>query len=72
MKKIVLNVEALQVESFVAEQPEAKARGTVRGNGTGQQCNSYGCDTYYCSIGYETCADASCLETCGNPYQPLC
>jgi hypothetical protein len=71
MKKIVLNVEALEVESFVAQAGEKGARGTVHGNAT-LRCTSVGCDTYYCSIGYNTCAQASCADTCGYPYQPMC
>ena len=67
MKKIVLDVEALEVETFAPEQAEAKVRGTVQGHATALRC-----DTYYCSIGYNTCAQASCVDTCGYPYKPMC
>lgn len=66
MKKIVLNVEALKVETFVAEAEPGGKRGTVHGHATRF------CDTYYCTLGYETCQEESCLETCGYPYQPAC
>lgn len=68
MKKIELNVEALQVESF---EPEAEAkgqRGTVHGHAT-LRCNP---TAFYCTLGYDTCQEASCLETCGYPYKPAC
>jgi hypothetical protein len=66
MKKIVLNVEALAVESFVAEGEQGGKRGTVHGHATLR------CNTYYCSIGYNTCAQGSCVDTCGYPYAPMC
>jgi hypothetical protein len=66
MKKIVLNVEALEVESFAPETAAKGGRGTVQGHATLR------CDTYYCSIGYNTCAQASCVDTCGYPYKPMC
>ena len=66
MKKIVLNVEALAVESFVAEAEQGGKRGTVHGHATLR------CNTYYCSIGYNTCAQGSCVDTCGYPYAPMC
>lgn len=67
MKKIVLNVEALEVESFAPETASKDTRGTVQGYATVLRC-----DTYYCSIGYNTCAQASCADTCGYPYKPMC
>jgi hypothetical protein len=71
MKKIVLDVEALAVESFVADAQQGGKRGTVHGHDT-LRCTAVGCDTYYCSIGYNTCAQASCPGTCGYPYAPMC
>ncbi len=69
MKKIVLDVEALEVESFAPEQGEEKGvRGTVRGHATALRCG----DTYYCSLGYNTCQQASCIDTCAYPYKPAC
>lgn len=68
MKKIVLNVEALAVESFAPEQAQARGRpGTVHGHATAIRCN-----TYYCTLGYNTCFQGSCADTCGYPYQPAC
>jgi hypothetical protein len=69
MKKMVLNVEALQVESFVAEGEPGGKRGTVHGHATLRLCNP---TAYYCSLGYDTCAEASCVDTCGYPYKPMC
>lgn len=69
MKKIVLNVEALQVESFVAQTEAGGQRGTVHGNATGAlRCNT----AYYCTVGYDTCFQGSCVDTCGYPYEPAC
>src|SRR5688572_23193369 len=59
MKKIVLDVEALAVESFVAEAEPGGKRGTVHGHAT-FRCTAV-CNTYYCSIGYNTCAQGSCV-----------
>ncbi len=66
MKKIVLNVETLAVESFVAEAEPGDKHGTVHGHATRL------CGTNYCTLGYDTCQQASCLETCGYPYKPAC
>jgi hypothetical protein len=71
MKKIVLDVEALAVESFVAEAEPGGRRGTVHGHAS-LRCTAVGCNTYYCSIGYNTCAQGSCADTCGYPYAPMC
>lgn len=69
MKKIVLDVETLAVESFVADVDAKGQRGTVYGNATLRLCNP---TAYYCSLGYNTCAEASCVDTCGYPYKPMC
>jgi hypothetical protein len=69
MKKILLNVEALSVESFVAGAEAADTRGTVHGHATGAlRCNT----AYYCTLGYATCFQGSCVDTCGYPYAPAC
>ncbi len=67
MKKLILNVEMLQVESFTPQAELNGQRGTVQGRAT-LRCNP----TFYCSLGYETCEMASCPGTCGYPYKPLC
>jgi hypothetical protein len=69
MKKIVLNLEALEVESFVAESEPAGKRGTVHANATLRFCNP---TAFYCTLGYNTCDQASCMDTCGYPYKPAC
>jgi hypothetical protein len=68
MKKIVLNVDALQVTSFAPETEAQGTRGTVQGHATLRLCNT----AYYCTLGYDTCAQASCVDTCGYPYKPAC
>ena len=69
MKKIELNVEALQVESFVPQAEGNGQRGTVQGHATGAiRCNT----AYYCTLGYNTCFQGSCVDTCGYPYAPAC
>lgn len=70
MKKIVLNVDALTVDSFVAESDAPPVRGTVQGHATQlARCNA---TAFYCTLGYNTCDQASCVETCGYPYKPAC
>jgi hypothetical protein len=69
MKKIVLNVEALAVESFVAEAEPGARRGTVQGHATLRCPNQ---TAYMCTLGYNTCDYASCIDTCGYPYKPAC
>ena len=68
MKKIVLDLEALTVESFVAEGTQAGPRGTVKGHAT-LRCNP---TAFYCTLGHETCYQGSCIDTCGYPYEPAC
>ena len=68
MKKIVLDVETLAVESFVADVDAKGQRGTVHGHATLIRCNT----AYYCTLGYNTCFQGSCVDTCGYPYQPAC
>jgi hypothetical protein len=62
-RKLKLNVDALQVDSFQAsDAPEG--RGTVRGHGPSAQCPTYHCTELY--AGYTcpyTCA-YSCDGTC--------
>lgn len=70
MKKIVLNVDALTVESFVADSKAVRVRGTVQGHATElPRCLR---TQINCTIGYDTCGEFSCLDTCLNPYKPLC
>lgn len=69
MKKITLDVDALQVESFAAETEQGGRRGTVHGNATLRLCNP---TAFYCTLGYNTCDQASCMDTCGYPYKPAC
>jgi len=69
MKKIVLDVETLTVDSFDAESNTLGTRGTVRGYVTALRCNN---TDFYCTLGYNTCAQASCVDTCGYPYKPAC
>ncbi|MBB4638128.1 hypothetical protein [Longimicrobium terrae] len=70
MKKIVLNVDALTVDSFVAESERSPVRGTVQGHATLlPRCFR---TEVNCTIGYNTCDEFSCVETCGYPYKPAC
>jgi hypothetical protein len=69
MKKIVLNLEALEVDSFVAESQTGDRRGTVHGHATLRLCNP---TAFYCTQGYNTCFQGSCVDTCGYPYAPAC
>lgn len=79
MKKIVLDVETLAVETFPAESEPRDKRGTVHGHLT-PRCptpTSIDCTTsiectFRCTLGYDTCQQASCVDTCGYPYKPLC
>jgi hypothetical protein len=69
MKKITLDVDALEVESFAAEAGPGGKRGTVHGHIT-LRCPSP--TSFYCTLGYNTCDQASCVDTCGYPYKPAC
>lgn len=62
MRKIRLDVNALEVTSFASEPMPEEPCGTVRGHATGP----------YYSIPCATCAAASCVETCTNPYRTQC
>ncbi len=67
MKKLRLDVHALQVESFEALVPGAQQIGTVRGNGN----TLGGCEAEVMTQG-PTCEGESCVETacatCLCPY----
>jgi len=71
MKKLVLNVEMLQVESFAPQAELNGRRGTVRGHAT-VRCTALCNPTFYCTVGYDTCDMASCVDTCGYPHNPGC
>jgi hypothetical protein len=68
MKKISLNIDALQVTTFAPEPEPQAARGTVHGHIT-LRCPA---QTFYCTAGHDTCQQASCVDTCGYPYKPAC
>lgn len=66
MRKLTLDLDAIQVESF-ATNPATAARGTV----DGQQRQTYGCETWTCPAPtQDTCdqptCDASCNGGCGT------
>lgn len=73
MRKIKLNLEALNVESF-ATAAAAGARGTVLGNqptrGANTQCASAydACPTGFCAPTY----DLACTQTCDTYDPELC
>jgi hypothetical protein len=75
MKKITLDIDALQVTTFVPAPEPGGARGTVRGHDTliCPSTHSCGCNPteFYCSDGY-TCGIDSCVDTCANPNRTLC
>jgi hypothetical protein len=60
MKRLKLNVEELQVESFASTSPESGMRGTVRAHAKATQ------ETCGCTEGWDTCytAPESCAHTC--------
>jgi hypothetical protein len=75
MKKLKLQLDELQVESFHTARAEAP-RGTVQGNQPTRLCTGYGCTDYVdCTIDFG-CApdtqDASCEGTCGNTCYDTC
>lgn len=81
MKKITLNIDALQVTTFVPAPEPGGARGTVRGHNT-LLCETPACSNgentcvcpytqAYCSAGY-SCDIDSCADTCANPDRMLC
>lgn len=67
MRKLVLEVEALRVETFDTAQPRAKAKGTVRAyDASDSQCCIYPGDySWDCSL-------ANCTNDCGLPSQATC
>lgn len=75
MKKITLNIDALQVTTFAPAPEPGGRRGTVRGHDTliCPSTESCGCPytERYCSDGY-TCGMDSCVGTCANPNRTLC
>lgn len=80
MKKITLDIDALQVTTFVPVPEPGGARGTVRGHDTlfcdtvpCSDLDSCGCPytEFYCSDGH-TCGIDSCVDTCANPNRTLC
>lgn len=80
MKKITLDIDALQLITFTPAPEPGGERGTVRGHAT-FLCNtaicpgseSCGCNPteLYCSNGY-SCGIDSCVDTCANPNRTLC
>jgi hypothetical protein len=72
MKKIRLDIDALEVSTFVAEPEEKAVRGTVKGHATAL-CSIHVCATgLYRTAPCDTCEIASCVETCTNPNRPMC
>jgi hypothetical protein len=73
MRKMKLNIEALNVESFTTAEAD-KAQGTVLGhvktNGAVTQCRSAydACPTGFCAPTY----DAACTNTCETYDPALC
>jgi hypothetical protein len=64
MKKIRLDVDALQVTSFAAEAEAPDADGTVEGN----QIGTLRCPTHaYATSPCDTCYQGSCADSCGIP-----
>jgi hypothetical protein len=66
MKKIRLELDALNVDSFTTEK-QTQGQGTVRGHASAYECTIYdSCDYTYCGCGggsgYNTCGTAN---TCG-------
>ena len=57
MKKIQLDIEALEVSTFETEPGSQAARGTVEGHATTI------CPTAWCPTG-ATCGPDSCVESC--------
>lgn len=64
MKKLSLNLDELQVDSFATAQGQTR-RGTVQGNS-----GSLGCTEYFSCLA-ATC-DASCYNTCGESHHRTC
>lgn len=56
MRKLMLTIEDLQVESFDTSHPDGIARGTVKANVEVEE-------TYYVSCEGETCEWGGCTET---------
>jgi hypothetical protein len=67
MKKLTLNVDALEVQSFATVEMEAE-RGTVQGQ---QQCTCYTCTCPGCATCYGTCPN-TCAVTCPNTCWETC
>ena len=65
MKKLTLNLDSLEVQSFVTDEKRSE-RGTVRGEQ--QPCTCYTqCTCPGCPTCAGTCpADPSCADTCGD------
>ncbi|HEY7769514.1 hypothetical protein [Longimicrobium sp.] len=63
MKRLKLDVETLQVESFESVSPASGMRGTVRAHGKATQ------ETCGCTEGWDTCYTVpdSCANTCIDP-----
>ena len=68
MKKIVLDLDTLAVESFAPEAKKAEARGTVHGHATLRLCGN----TFYCTAGHDTCQYESCVDTCAYGHPVSC
>ncbi len=73
MKKLVLNLDALEVESFDATPQPATEPGTVRGQQLGSTYDQFLCECSYGGPDNGSC-DVSCggtcyggNETCGGP-----
>lgn len=68
MKKIRLELDALNVDSFTTGKQEGRREGTVHGHASAYECTIYdSCAATYCGCpgggsGYNTCGSAN---TCG-------
>ncbi|HEX2079816.1 MAG TPA: hypothetical protein VHG08_19020 [Longimicrobium sp.] len=70
MKKLTLNLDTLQVETFTTAKAVA-ARGTVRGHYGTTHTQAATCDDPTCEFRF-TCA-ADCTEfSCGGPEPTVC
>ena len=66
MKKITLDLDALEVTTFEAEPESRDARGTVEGQ---QLSGTFQCGPtrLYATSPCNTCYQGSCYDTCGIP-----
>lgn len=68
MKKISLDLDALEVETFAAEQPVEDVAGTVQAfqqsGGLGPQCESYDPNNAWCRISFVWDPNVPCTPVC--------